>query len=295
MDLLNKFNTLVDTSTQAVEDTRRIFGAIEKVMGQDVTKHHFSILALTDVGFSDPSFVQMEIKKEYMRTLRKRVCEYFDGESADVTVYFAHHKKNRKCREVKINRYVKYLTDKEVKKSKKMKKHHKKKHHKHDSDSDDSDVDDSDCDSDDSDSDVDDSEDECDSDDEYNNINISVQFVKYNDLNQYNKLTGDFDAFYIGKQNLVTNLYYKKLMTAVGEYAADVNNADNVAALTRIVGVNDLKNVVIKDMRPGKNTNSGKLFASYTVNDDLKMLTGLNIRSVPQQMVFYYMVSGNLF
>jgi hypothetical protein len=84
-------------------------------------------------------------------------------------------------------------------------------------------------------------------------------------------------------------------MTAVGEYDADVNNADNVAALTRIIGVNDLKNVVIKDMRPDKNTNSGKLFASYTVNDDLKMLTGLNIRSVPQQMVFYYMVSDNLF
>jgi hypothetical protein len=117
--------------------------------------------------------------------------------------------------------------------------------------------------------------------------------VKYNDLNQYNKLTGDFDMFYIGKQNLVTNVYYKKLVSSVGLYTADVKNADNVAALSRIGGVDDLKNVVTKDMRAGKNNQSGKLVTSYTVYELMKMQPG--IEDIPQQMVFYFVVINNLF
>ena len=61
MDFMSKFNTLVDRSTQAVDDSRRIFDKIEKFItppdNGETENQKYSILALTDIGFSDASFV----------------------------------------------------------------------------------------------------------------------------------------------------------------------------------------------------------------------------------------------
>jgi hypothetical protein len=114
-------------------------------------------------------------------------------------------------------------------------------------------------------------------------------------LNQYNKLTGDFDAFYIGKQNPDTNVYYQKLMRALGDYSSDVKNKHNLDALNRLAGVTDFKQVVTKDMRVSKNTKTDNLGLTYMVYDNLKMMTDLSIQDIPQKIVFYMMVSGNLF
>ncbi len=126
MDLIDKFNALLDRSTQAVDDTRRVFSRIEEIMKPEDPKEtvskHFNILAITDFGFSDASFVQMEVKKDYMRKLRKQICEEFENEAVDVTVCFAGHKHNHKYKPKKMVKYVKYLTDSKLTKHKKNKK-----------------------------------------------------------------------------------------------------------------------------------------------------------------------------
>jgi len=320
MDLIDKFNALLDRSSQAVDDTRRVFSRIEEIIKPEDPKEteikQFNILAITDYGFSDASFVQMDIKKPYMRALRKRICEYFEHEKVDVTVYFAHHKLNKKCKPNKLNKYVKYLTEENShykKKScnKKNKCKRRKKHRKHchddssDSDSDDDchdDSSDSDDDSSDSDSDddkcVDSSDDDSDSEDESSDdkINIKVEFIKYNDLNQYKNLTNNFDKFYIGEQNAVTNSYYKRILSIIAEYKADPANKDNMDTLARLDGINHMAKICEKDLGDRdmkKSTN--KMIASYIINENAKMLTNLNIHSIPQKIMLCYVVLKNVF
>ena len=325
MDLIDKFNALLDRSSQAVDDTRRVFSRIEEIMKPEESAiQQINILAITDFGFSDASFVQMDIKKYYMRALRKLICEYYEHEAADVTVYFAHHKLNKKCKPKKLNKYLKYLTvenshykkNKKCKKSKKSKKSKKCKRRKHKSNCDsDSDSDDDCCDSDsDSDDDCDsvddsDSDDDCcDSDDESDDdtdsedetaddkINIKVEFVKYNDLNQYKNLTNNFDRFYVGAKDVATNYSYKRLVTIIGEYKADPANKDNTDTLARLDGINHMTKICEKDLgdRDMKKT-SNKILASYAVNEDLKMLTSLNLHSIPHNVMLSYVILKNIF
>ncbi len=318
MDLIDKFNALLDRSTQAVDDTRRVFSRIEDILKPEETvTQQINILAITDFGFSDASFVQMDVKKDYMRKLRKRICEEYENEAVDVTVCFAGHKHNHKYKPKKMVKYVKYLTDCKLTKSKKNKskkckkrKHRKHKHRKHkhcDSDDDSSDSDD--CDSSDSDDDdSDDSDDDCDSDDESDDdcdsddetaddkINIKAVFIKYNDSNQYRKLTNNFDRFYVGAKDVATNHCYKRLITIIDEYKADPANKDNADTLARLDGINNLTQICKKDLGDTdmkKTTN--KIMASYATNEDAKMLTHLNIHSFPHKVMLCYVILINLF